>query len=71
LGNNCTTVSKGKQNFPYRTNCFEARSYDPKFPNVVFKVMNNRKAFTPAACLLIVYQCIRTHSPRSLPWPGL
>ena len=44
MGNNCPAVFKGKQNFPYRTNCFEARSYDPKFPNVVFKVMNNRKA---------------------------
>jgi len=34
-------VFEGKQNSPYRTNCFEARSYNPDFPNVVFKSINN------------------------------
>jgi len=34
-------VFEGKENFPYRTNCFEKRSYNPDFPNLVFKFMNN------------------------------
>jgi len=40
---------EGKQNFPYRTNCFEARSYNPDFPNLVFKSMNNESDGAGAA----------------------
>jgi hypothetical protein len=32
---------EGKENNNFRTNCFAANTYNPEFPNLVFKSMNN------------------------------